>query len=163
VAFSPDGRQLVSGGYNDQTVRIWDAYTGQEQYQLIGPHLKALRVAFSPDGSQVIGGGQDKIIRLWHIAAISPTKEDSIPQTILPHQTFAGHTGKIRSVGYSPDGRLIISASEDETIKLWDVQTGDCLATLRPDRPYERMNISGATGLTEAQKASLKALGAVEA
>jgi hypothetical protein len=32
----------------------------------------------------------------------------------------------------------------------------------RPDRPYERLNITGATGLTEAQKAALKALGAVE-
>jgi len=38
----------------------------------------------------------------------------------------------------------------DETIKLWDVQTGECLKTLRPDRPYERMNITGVTGLTEA-------------
>jgi transcriptional regulator with XRE-family HTH domain len=39
---------------------------------------------------------------------------------------------------------------------------GECLQTLRADRPYERMNITGATGLTEAQKASLRALGAVE-
>jgi hypothetical protein len=50
----------------------------------------------------------------------------------------------------------------DETIKLWDVQTRGCLRTLRADRPYERMNISGTTGLTEAQRATLKALGAIE-
>jgi hypothetical protein len=44
---------------------------------------------------------------------------------------------------------------------LWDVQTGECLHTLHSDRPYERMNITAATGLTAAQVAALKALGAV--
>jgi hypothetical protein len=43
-----------------------------------------------------------------------------------------------------------------------DVQTGECLKTLQPERPYERMNITGATGLTKAQKATLRALGAIE-
>ncbi|MBD2520675.1 hypothetical protein H6G93_38215 [Nostoc sp. FACHB-973] len=50
----------------------------------------------------------------------------------------------------------------DETIKLWDTQTGVCLKTLRADRPYEGMNITEVTGITEAQKATLKALGAIE-
>ena len=46
------------------------------------------------------------------------------------------------------------------TIKLWDVATGGCNRTLMGDRLYEAMNIQGATGLTNAQKATLKALGA---
>jgi WD40 repeat protein len=65
-------------------------------------------------------------------------------------------------VAFHPDGRTLASGSEDETIKYWDVRTGRCLKTLRADRPYERMNISGVTGVTAAQKAVLKALGAVE-
>ncbi|HMN31442.1 MAG TPA: hypothetical protein PKE45_25055, partial [Caldilineaceae bacterium] len=73
-----------------------------------------------------------------------------------------GHVNEVRSVCFSPDGRLLASGSYDETIKLWDVQTGECLRTLRSDRPYERMNISGATGLTEGQRATLKVLGAIE-
>ena len=48
------------------------------------------------------------------------------------------------------------------TILLWERQTSKCLMTLRSDRPYERMNISGVKGITEAQKVTLKALGAVE-
>ena len=52
--------------------------------------------------------------------------------------------------------------SWDETIKLWDTQTGECLRTLKIDRPYEGMSITGVTGISEAQKASLKALGAIE-
>ncbi len=60
-------------------------------------------------------------------------------------------------------GPQLASGSFDETIKLWDLETGECLQTLRADRLYEGMNITGVTGLSEAQKATQKALGAVEA
>lgn len=73
-----------------------------------------------------------------------------------------GHTSWVYSVTWSPDGRILISSSQDETIKIWDINTGECLKTLRADRLYEGMNITGTRGLTDAQKVTLKALGAVE-
>jgi hypothetical protein len=51
---------------------------------------------------------------------------------------------------------------DDGVITLWDWHRGEALRRLRRDRPYERLNITGIRGLTEAQKASLRALGAVE-
>jgi hypothetical protein len=57
---------------------------------------------------------------------------------------------------------MLASCGNDGAIMLWDVQTGELLQTLRRDRPYERLNITGIRGLTEAQKATLRALGAVE-
>jgi hypothetical protein len=57
---------------------------------------------------------------------------------------------------------MLATGSEDETIRFWQVETGECLQLLRTDRPYEGMNITGAIGLTSAQKATLRALGAVE-
>jgi WD40 repeat protein len=75
-------------------------------------------------------------------------------------RTFIGHTREVYSVAFSPDGQTLISSSTDETVRLWDVSTGKCLKTLKPAKLYEGMNITGVTGLTQAQKATLIALGA---
>jgi hypothetical protein len=56
---------------------------------------------------------------------------------------------------------MVLSGSEDRTILCWNVRTGECVNRVR-NRLYEGMNITGITGLTDAQKATLRALGAVE-
>ncbi|MEM9504361.1 MAG: hypothetical protein AAGA01_10450 [Cyanobacteria bacterium P01_E01_bin.43] len=48
----------------------------------------------------------------------------------------------MRSLAFHPQGNTLASVSEDETIKLWDVKTGECLKTLKGDRPYEGMDIN---------------------
>jgi WD40 repeat protein len=95
-------------------------------------------------------GSYDQTVKLWDVGT----------GRIL--ETLRGHASWVWSVAFSPQGQLLASCSSDETIKLWDTKTGKCLKTLRSDRPYEGMNITGVTGITEAQKAALKALGAVE-
>ena len=62
----------------------------------------------------------------------------------------------------SPDGRRLSSCGDDGAISIWELESGGHLRTLRRDRPYERLDISGAKGLTQAQKTSLRALGAIE-
>ena len=75
---------------------------------------------------------------------------------------FEGHSRKVWSVAFNHNGHLLASGSDDGTIKLWEVPTGACLHTMRSDRPYEHMNITGATGLTNNQLTTLKILGAYE-
>jgi WD40 repeat protein len=95
-------------------------------------------------------GSFDRTVRLWDL---------STGQCL---SVLQGHGSAIWSVAFSPDGSFLASASEDGVIKLWEVETGHCFSTLRNERPYEKMNIFSITGLTAAQKAALKTLGAVE-
>jgi WD40 repeat protein len=57
---------------------------------------------------------------------------------------------------------MLASCGDDNTIQVWDRKRGQHLHTLRWDRPYERLNITGIRGISEAQQASLHALGADE-
>ena len=153
VCFSPDGQTLASAsGSRDPTIRLWDVAKGQALQTLQGHTTVVTSVCFSPDGQTLASGSRDRTIRLWDVAS---------GQAL---QTLQGHTTVVNSVCFSSDGRTLASGSEDRdrTIILWDVETGQALKALRPDRPYERMNITGVTGLTEAQLTALKALGAVE-
>ncbi|HEY9663073.1 MAG TPA: hypothetical protein V6C65_31905 [Allocoleopsis sp.] len=91
--------------------------------------------------------------------------QDGICQKVLQ-----GHISRGCSVLFSPVNvslipdadPVLVSGSQDETIKLWNPTTGECLKTLRVDRLCKGMNIQGATGLTAAQETTLKTLGAVE-
>jgi WD40 repeat protein len=169
IAFSPDGSLLASGSV-DQTVKLWDIRTGQCLKSLQGHTELVWSVAFSPDGSTLASSSFDRTVRLWNVTTGQCLK------------TLQEHTSGVSSVAFNPIGinvtsdvsthseagwpqenhPLLASSSLDETIKFWDVKTGECLKTLRAERPCEDMNITGATGLTEAQKATLKVLGAVE-
>jgi hypothetical protein len=56
---------------------------------------------------------------------------------------------------------MLASSSDDETVRLWDKDTGVCLQIFRTERPYERMNITWSTGITSTQKKTLQFLGAI--
>jgi WD40 repeat protein len=94
VAFSPDGKQVVSGSW-DNTVRLWDAATGRALQTLEGHSSGVSSVAFSPDGKQVVSGSRDKTVRLWDAA------------TGRALQTLEGHSSGVSSVAFSPDGNLL--------------------------------------------------------
>jgi len=58
-------------------------------------------------------------------------RNDVSGPVLLTVATLKGHTDEVRGCGFSPDGQRIVSASSDETLKLWDVSTGAVLATLK--------------------------------
>ena len=64
VCFSPDGRQVASGSYDD-TARLWDAETGTCVMTLEGHSDQVYSVCFSPDGRQLASGSGDNTARLW--------------------------------------------------------------------------------------------------
>ena len=141
---------MIASGSSDKTLRLWDAQTGDCLKTLEGHTNWIWSVAFSPQCHLLASGSADKTVKLW----------DVHDGRFL--RTLVGHANVVRSLAFNPQGNTLASVSEDETIKLWDVKTGECLTTLRGDRPYEGMDITGARGLTDAQKATLQVLGASE-
>jgi WD40 repeat protein/DNA-binding SARP family transcriptional activator len=149
AVFSPDGQLVVTSSF-DGTVQAWDFGNGQQHELWGGCNLTAVQVAFSPDGATLACLRSDQEIEIRQASS----------GAVL--QTLRGHRGAFLSIAFSPTHPLLASSGWDGTIRMWDVETGACLHTLRAPGPYAGMNIAGATGISDAQKASLKALGAVE-
>jgi WD40 repeat protein len=149
VSFHPNNQMLVSGS-TDHTIKLWDIKTGTCLKTFAGHTNWVFSVAFSPNGDTVVSGSHDQTVKLWEI------------KTGQCLATFIGHEHLVSSVAFSFDGNIIASGSQDQSIRLWDIKTGECLKLLRAARLYEGMNITAAIGLTDAQKSTLKDLGAID-
>jgi len=110
VAFSPDGKRIVSCGGG--VMKIWDATIDTTVMALRGHRDHVRQVTFSADGKRILSGGHDGTIKIWDASSgIEKT-------TILAHDSW------IYSVVFSPDGKRIVSGGEDKTIKMWDAASG---------------------------------------
>jgi WD40 repeat protein len=170
VAFSPDGKTLVSGSL-DNNIKVWNVSTGKLLQTLTGHSDRVWSVAFSPDGQTLASGSDDKTIKLWDVrtgkllqtltgdsdfnsVAYSPdgqtlasgSRDETIKlwnaSTGELLQSFIGHSSSVWSLAYSPDGKTLASGSRDDTIKLWNARTGKLLQTLTGDSDFNSVVFS---------------------
>ena len=125
VAFDPDGKRLAAV-YTDQSVTVWDMTTRRVLFNEPGERLRVQRgepfgVAFSPDGRWMAAGSDSGIVRV---------RSASTGKAAF---TLPGHTREVRGLAFHPDPERpqLASASEDGTVKIWDLTTRRERQTLR--------------------------------
>ncbi|MGE4560756.1 MAG: WD40 repeat domain-containing protein, partial [Desulfobulbus sp.] len=113
-AWSPDSTRLLSAG-SDQSLRVWDATTGEQLLNLQG-HTGGVRsCAWSPDSTRLLSAGSDQSLRVWD----ATTGEQLL--------NLQGHTGWVFSCAWSPDSTRLLSAGSDQSLRVWDATTGQLL------------------------------------
>ena len=114
IAFSPDGRSLVSAS-DDRSVRKWNLRDGSSKLLPVfsGFPMFFFSVAFSPNGWHVAAGNLDGSLWIW----------DSRTHKLVA--TWQGHASDsdVYCTEFTPDGKGLMSGSEDQTVKRWDVSS----------------------------------------
>ena len=150
--FSPNGR-YVAASHRDGMVRIWDVYTSQLTRRMKAHASWASYFAYTPDGKGLVSGGWDHKLRYWDVSSLDSTRFGTRSRTIrtslrmdeqtwMPEREFVGHEVSwfimifmysngspfilqdlVHSFASSPDGRWIVSGSNDRTVRIWDTRT----------------------------------------
>jgi WD40 repeat protein len=133
VAFSPDGRRLASGSW-DQTVKFWDVPTGQELSTVRSKMKGVQALAFSRDGHWLAAENSSDTVMLWNATTGREihTLPSNKPLDIAGSNWIPRSARFFRrySITFSPDGRWLASGVDDKTIRLWDVATGRMIRDL---------------------------------
>lgn len=156
LSFSPDSKKLATAS-SDNSVIIWEVESGKILNTLLGHKASVNSLAFSPDGERLITASNDQTIKIWRVDSgqlLDSVDFDSVINYVVfspngNHFAVAsygakvfdintkqlifsldGHNGSINTIAYSPDGKKILTASQDATAKIWQAENGKLLATL---------------------------------
>ncbi len=117
VTYSPDGHFLLSAG-RDARLKVWDIRNNYAMVEDVVAHMYAINhIAFSPEGHMFATCSMDKSIKLWDAASFRLLK-------VIDRSRHAGHGTSVNKLLWSSHQNLLISASDDRMISVWDIQEG---------------------------------------
>ena len=112
LAFHPN-KPILASASGDRTIKLWATGSGARLDTLTEPTAEQSDIAFSPDGTRLYAGGADNRLRVWSV----DSGQAGTTKILISH--FA-HEAPIVALASSPDGRVIVTASEDATVKFWE-------------------------------------------
>ena len=116
VCYSPDGAELLSGG-RDAQLKIWDVGNGYIPKETIVAHMYAINhVAFSPEGAYYATASMDKSVKVWDAHRHKLLK-------VIDKSRHAGHGTSVNKLLWTDYHNLLVSASDDRSISVWEVQS----------------------------------------
>ncbi len=126
VAITPDGKQVVSASW-DNTLKVWDLHSGAERFTLTGHSHLVEAVAITPDGKQVVSASRDNTLKVWDLH--SGAERFTLSGHSESIRAVAGYQDYVKAVAITPDGKQVVSASLDNTLKVWDLESGTEIAS----------------------------------
>ncbi len=118
LTFSPDGTILASGD-TDETIMLWDIKSNISSVIYKGTYSSSFTLTFSPDGELLASGDDDGNVRILKVNENNNGLRRLMSQNMFKLK-HSGHKDKVTSMAFSPDGNILISGSEDGTIRGWD-------------------------------------------
>jgi WD40 repeat protein len=157
-AVTPNGRAWSRLG--DKTLKVWDLERRGRLATLQGHAPGVLACAVTPDGRRVVSASDDKTLKVWDLAsgqavvtlqghadrvlacAVTRTggawsrprmtrRSRSGTWRRASRRTLQGHAARVLACAVTPDGRRVVSASDDKTLKVWDLASGQAVATCK--------------------------------
>ncbi|TAH50702.1 MAG: hypothetical protein EYC68_12760 [Chloroflexota bacterium] len=126
--YSGDGKRVISVGADGEG-RVWDVETGTIIANLVGHEGWVSDGALNQDGSRAATASFDTTARIWDLASCEDIHGDVNIDSKCKFTELQGHADVVRSVTFSPDGKFVLTASDDLTARLWDAATGALVKT----------------------------------